>query len=163
MGDPFESVVGLLDEETGLHRRLLALARDEQQALIRGDADRVAQIIGQQEAIVAETRALARARAELLELIAEREGKDVAQLTLSTLIAIARPEIAERCARQREALAEVLRELADVNRANAILIRDHLAYLQTVVGLVLRAARGSAYGPEPEPEDGVSLAVDRMA
>ncbi|MBI4280111.1 MAG: flagellar protein FlgN [Armatimonadetes bacterium] len=144
MTEPFESVVGLLDEEIALHRKLLTLAGDEQRALVQGDAVELAAVIKRQEALVAEIRALEQARLSVLQLIAEREGLQMSQLTFTRLITLAGPEIALRFEEQRETLARVLRELAEVNKTNALLIRDHLMYLQTTVDLLAKAAGGTS-------------------
>jgi hypothetical protein len=52
MTDPFESVVGLLQEETEAHRRLLDLARQEQRALVRGDVAALQRLVAAQEEVV---------------------------------------------------------------------------------------------------------------
>ncbi len=127
MTEPFEGIIGLLHEELELHRRLLALLREEQQALAGGRMARLAAIARRQEAIVQEVRWLEQARLELLRVLAERAGRDPADLTLSGLIAVVRPEVAARFQRLREALAGALREIAAANGSNAALIRDHVA------------------------------------
>jgi flagellar biosynthesis/type III secretory pathway chaperone len=152
MTDPFESVVGLLDEEIAAHRRLVELARAEQRALVRGDVAELLQLVSEQEALVTQIRSMERARTELLQLVSEREGLGSNCLTLVDLVQVSRPEVAERYAQQREALRAVLRELADVQKANALLIQAHLSYVQTVVTLMARAAGGTT-----------SLVLDQLA
>ncbi|MCS7173168.1 MAG: flagellar protein FlgN [Armatimonadetes bacterium] len=142
MNDPFETVVGLLDEEIEAHRRLLDLARAEQRALVRGDAEAVGRLVAEQERVVAEIRALERARVQLLELVADREGRSVRELTLAELARLSRPEVARRFEHQRTVLAQLVRELADVNKANALLISSHLQYVRTVVSLLTGAHDG---------------------
>jgi len=151
MNDPFEAVVGLLDEEIELHRRLLELARAEQRALVRGDAEAVGRLVAEQERLSAEIRSLERARMQLLELLAEWEGRSVNDLTLGDLARLSPPEVARRFEHQRAVLAQLLQELADVNRANALLISSHLQYVRTVVSLLT----GAHDGP-------VSLRVDQV-
>jgi len=150
MTDPFESVVGLLQEEADLHRRLLELAREEQRALVRGDVDGLQRLLAEQERLVGHVRALERARRQLLELVAERLRRPVDELTLRELVRLSPPDVGQRLAEQREVLTRLLQELADVNKANALLVRSHLEHVQTVVSLLAGAAGGPA-----------SLAIDR--
>ncbi len=150
MTDPFESVVGLLREETEAHRRLLELAREEQRALVRGDVEALQRLVAEQEQLVGAVRGLERARMQLLELVAERAGRPVEGLSLRELVSSCPPDVGRRLEDQRQQLSEVLRELADVNKANALLVRAHLDYTRHLVGLLAHAAEGPA-----------SLAVDR--
>ncbi len=152
MTDPFESVVGLLQEEADLHGRLLELAREEQRALVRGDVVELQRLVAEQEKLVGQVRVLEQARRQLLELVAQRAGCPVDRLTLRELVQLSPPDVGRRLAEQREILTQRLRELADVNKANALLIRSHLEHVQAVISLVTRAAGGAA-----------SLAVDRWA
>ncbi len=152
MTDPFESVVGLLQEEADLHGRLLELAREEQRALVRGDVAGLQRLVAEQEKLVGQVRVLEQARRQLLELVAQRAGCPVDRLTLQELVQLSPPDVGRRLAEQREILTQRLRELADVNKANALLIRSHLEHVQAVISLVTRAAGG-----------GGSLAVDRWA
>lgn len=150
MTDPFESVVGLLQEEADLHRRLLELAREEQRALVRGDVDGLQRLVAEQERLVGQVRVLERARRQLLELVAERLRRPVDELTLRELVRLSPPDVGRRLAELREVLTRLLQELADVNKANALLVRSHLEHVQTVVSLLA----GAAGGP-------TSLVVDR--
>ncbi len=150
MADPFESVVGLLQEEAEAHRRLLELAREEQRALVRGDVAELQRVVAAQEEVVGHVRSLERARMQLLELVAERVGRPVEGLSLRELVAACPPDVGRRLNEQREQLVAVLRELADVNKANALLVRAHLEYVQHLASLLARAADGSP-----------SLVVDR--
>ncbi len=150
MNDLCETVVGLLDEEIEAHRKLLELSRAEQRALVRGDVEVLQRLVAEQERLSTEIRALERARMQLLELLAEREGRSVRELTLRELARLSRPEVAQRFEHQREVLVQLLRELADVNKANALLLSSHLQYVRAVVSLLT----GAQDGP-------VSLRVDQ--
>lgn len=150
MTDPFESVVGLLQEETQAHRRLLDLAREEQRALVRGDVQLLQRVVAEQEQVVGQVRELERARMRLLELVAERVGRPVEGLSLRELVNSSPPDVGRRLEEQRRELVSVLTELADVNKANALLVRAHLQYVHDLVAMVTRAADGPA-----------SLMVDR--
>lgn len=161
MADPFESVVGLLDEEIDLHRRLLGLVKEEQGAIMRGAAADLSDVVGRQEALVVEIRAIEQARRGLIRLVADREGCEPDALPLSELIVRAKPEVAVRLERQREVLSSVLRELADLNEANALLLRDHAAYLRAMVDLVARATAGVTHGKNGCDCHPPSLLVDR--
>jgi flagellar biosynthesis/type III secretory pathway chaperone len=152
MGDPFEGIIGLLAEEVDLHRRLLALARDEQRALVRSHPAELAVLITRQEAVVAEIRRLEQARLEIRALLAERDGCHLEELTMPTLVRSAAPHMAARFESLRETLAGVLGEVADVNKANTLLIRDHITYLNAVVGIVTRTAVGVTSGAESSCE-----------
>ncbi len=144
MTNPFESVVGLLQEEADLHRRLLGLAREEQRALVRGDVEGLQKIVAEQERLVGQVRALEQARRQLLDLVAERVGRQVEELTLRELVYLSPPDVGRRLAEQREVLTGLLQQLADVNKANALLIRSHLEQIQTVISLLAGAADGPA-------------------
>lgn len=161
MADPFEGVVGLLDEELDLHRRLLALAREAQRAIVRGVASDLSEIVRRQEATVGEIRAVEQARQGLVQLVAEREGCDPGDLPLSRLIVKAEPGVAVRLERQREALLSVLQEMADVNSANALLLRDYITYLRTMVDMVTQAADRATYGGNCREGQAFSLLLDR--
>lgn len=149
MQDAFESVVGLLQEEVEAHRRLLELAREEQRALVRGDIAELQRVVAAQEEVVGQVRGLERARMQLLELLAERVERPVEHLSLRELVAACPPDVGQRLEEQREQLVGVLQELADVNKANALLVRAHLEYVQHLAALLGQAA------------DGTSLVVDR--
>jgi predicted trehalose synthase len=87
---------------------------------------------------------------QLLELVADRVGRPVDRLSLRELVSSCPPDVARRLDQQREQLTEVLRELADVNKANALLVRAHLDYVQHLASVLSQAGDGTT-----------SLVVDR--
>jgi flagellar biosynthesis/type III secretory pathway chaperone len=136
VADPYESIIGLLTEEVDLQRRLLELVRDAQRALVRGRPVELAEVVTQQEEVVAEIRRLECARLEIRALLAEREGRRSDEITLSALVRSVRPDMAARFEHLHDSVAAVLREVADVNKTNALLIREHITQLRTAVDMV---------------------------
>jgi flagellar biosynthesis/type III secretory pathway chaperone len=88
---------------------------------------------------------------QLLELVADRRGPARGAPEPAGAGELpARRRWARRLDQQREQLTEVLRELADVNKANALLVRAHLDYVQHLASVLSQAGDGTT-----------SLLVDR--
>jgi flagellar biosynthesis/type III secretory pathway chaperone len=155
-------ILDSLASETRLHARLLDVVRQEQGALVRGDADDLLRILRAQDEIVAEIRDLEASRAARMGDWAEAAGKAPEAVTIRDLAALAGPEDAARLHAARDELADLLRAVAAANQSNSILIRDHLAHIRNVVDLVTRTFSGATYGPAEGRGAPVSLVVDRM-
>ncbi len=133
-----------LKTESDLLGVLVSLLRDEQQAVVRGDLDRLASFAESKTIHLSELMRLGGQRQELLRengLTPDREGMACLLRGCTAAAPQARPEW--------ERLLELTATAHHLNETNGALIRTRLAVTQRALGVLMSAAKISgAYAPD---------------
>jgi flagellar biosynthesis/type III secretory pathway chaperone len=146
MQDLVAGLVGLLEEQEALIRRLIELGREETRALRKEDLARLSVLVAEQERSSQELGRLEARRWALQQEISRRLGRSASEVSLQELAEQAGPggrELEQVVVRLRRS-SEELREL---NRINRTLVHQALAYINRVLGaLGSQAARYDGEG-----------------
>jgi len=111
------------------------LAREKQEALVRGDLPVVDEVVAQEEKLVVQVGKLEERRNQLVESLARELGLDHQQLTITKLAESGAGDTAGLQGIAAE-LTRVLAELTKVNEQNRQLLQQSLKYLEFTVNLL---------------------------
>ncbi len=157
-------LVDILNGEVKLLKKLHSALKDEQDALVRGDAEGIRDRVEGQIGIIKDLAALEQERKVVFSAVSPEEGADY-EIKFDTIIGLAGEAQAARLETMRSSMREVLKSLGEVNRQNEVLIRQSLSY----VDRTLRALAGDTAGSEVYNASGAlrsatgQIAVDREA
>lgn len=157
-------LVDILSGEVDLLRNLYYALKEEQDALVRGDAEGIKDRVEGQIGIIKELAALEDERKAAFRAMCPEEPTD-SDINFDTVLGLAGGEQAEHLERMRSSMREVLKSLGEVNRQNDVLIRQSLSY----VDRTLRALAGETAGSEVYNASGAlqsatgQIAVDQEA
>ncbi|MGB9919125.1 MAG: flagellar protein FlgN [Moorellales bacterium] len=149
MQDLVAGLVGLLEEQEALIRRLIELGREETRALRREDLVRLSTLVAEQERYSQELGRLETKRWALQQEIGRRVGRsEVSLQELAEQAGLTAGEMEQVVVRLRRSSEE----LKELNRINRTLVQQALAYINGVLGaLGSYAARYDQDGQFVEP------------
>jgi flagellar biosynthesis/type III secretory pathway chaperone len=157
-------LVDILSGEVELLTKLYSALKDEQDALVRGDAEGIKDGVEAQIGIIKDLAAVEEERRAIFKAMCPDESPDE-DIKLGTIIDLAGGAQAEHLETMRASMRKVLKSLGEVNRQNDVLIRQSLSY----VDRTLRALAGENAGSEVYGASGTlksatgQIAVDREA
>ena len=157
-------LVDILSGEVDLLRKLYSALKDEQDALVRGDAEGIKDGVEGQIGIITDLAGLEEERRAAFRGMCPEEAPD-SEIKLETIIDLAGGAQAEHLETMKSSMREVLKSLGEVNRQNDVLIRQSLSY----VDRTLRALAGENAGSEIYNASGAirsatgQIAVDQEA
>ncbi|GAW27660.1 flagellar protein FlgN [Carboxydocella sp. ULO1] len=130
-----QELTQVLAGQRDVYGRLLSLAREKQEALVRGDLPVIEQIVAQEEQLVVQVGKLEEARNQLVEALATELGLEDRQLTISKLLELGAGDTSRLQGIAVE-LTHVLEDLGKVNEQNKQLLQQSLKYLDFTVNLL---------------------------
>lgn len=128
MQSGIERLAEALRRHTERHERLLALAEEKRQAIIRNDTDRVDAILGEETALLDEVRVVEQERIACAAEIGV--GLGIGETPTLDRILEAHPEAAGRIEPLRARLREVLEALRERTRRNENLLHASLLHIR---------------------------------
>ncbi|MCR5674561.1 MAG: flagellar protein FlgN [Lachnospiraceae bacterium] len=133
-----ESLIAVLDQESGLYEDLLKQSSAKTPVIISGDLDRLAAITDEEQRIVEKLANLEKERQQSMKDIANVLNKDVQTLTITDLIALLgkRPAEAKALAEGRDRLKAVAGRVRLVNEQNQELLRSSLEMVQFEMNII---------------------------
>jgi flagellar biosynthesis/type III secretory pathway chaperone len=158
------NLVDIISGEVDLLRKLHSALKDEQDALVRGDAEGIRERVEVQIGAIKDLIALEEERKAAFRALCPEEASD-SEVKLDTIIGLAGGEQAEHLTSMKASMREVLKSLGEVNRQNDVLIRQSMSY----VDRMLRALAGENAGSQVYNASGAvkgatgQIAVDREA
>ena len=144
--DAIEQLSTVLGSEESLYRELLALLQRERELMIDLDADGLAEVTWQKEAIASEGRLIEQGRAKIAERLAGELGITSTPATLSEIC----ERLGDRAGELRQAhrrLMAVLAAVRELVEANRVIGGERLSFVQSTLGLHGRMLPGVS--PEP--------------
>ena len=115
-----------MENQLGLYRKLLSLASAKQPVLVKGDIHQLERITQDEEGLILQVGRLEEQRQFLHNDLAGHFALSADDLTVSEIISRVDEAEGARFSRITEGFTEVLKELAEMNKANTELVRNSL-------------------------------------
>lgn len=138
MNELVEELSSVLEREIGCYEELIASARAEQQALIRGKLQELKLALEAQELLIASTKALDETRRQIARALAQRLGLSDTDVTLTRLIELGYDDETGRIAALRDRVREVVIDLDRLNAGNAQLVNSSIDFINQTMWVLLQ-------------------------
>lgn len=138
MNELVEELSSVLEREIGCYEELIASARAEQQALIRGKLQELKLALEAQELLIASTKALDETRRQIARALAQRLGLSDTDVTLTRLIELGYDDETGRIAALRDKVREVVIDLDRLNAGNAQLVNSSIDFINQTMWVLLQ-------------------------
>lgn len=156
-----EQIERLLAREFRLYQHLLAITKQERQALIVGALEDLSQSVRQKEEALEQLNTLEADRVSALSAWSRARGGDA---TLLALMADVDDETAARFSRLREGILAIASQLRDFGMANRALAQIALERLEATRSYLLSVTSPAPiYGPQPVAASRLTLSVEVSA
>ena len=152
-------LIGLMDEEIRLYDALLALSRDEREAMLGSDSAMLDGIVAAKESLVAQVARVEARRQTWVAEWAEEHGADSSRPSLASLVARMHGPEADALAERREQLLSRVREMADLNFRNKQLLASALNVVSRRLDAYDRVSASVGYRPSGRSVKSASTAV----
>ena len=126
----------LLQEQKEVLLNMLELAKEERQIIIKGESDKLEDVIRLELKELNKLGAVERKRLALHKSIAIELGLPEDEITVSNIADKAEPDEREAIRKLQTELVPIIEEHAAVNKENRELIESHIEYSQTMLELV---------------------------
>lgn len=151
MEQKFVQIHQCLQKLIGLHRQLLELVRQEREALVAADLNRIQECVFGKEALLDQLRSEEAARMKVIAELSVMMRKPIAELTLTRLILDAqgiRMDLSEQLRSSFNMLQVLIQRITEQNAQNGALVEKSLSHVdqmkQNVLGETVPAA--TTYG-----------------
>jgi flagellar biosynthesis/type III secretory pathway chaperone len=134
-------LLAVLDAQADVSEQLLQLAEARRAALVAAEADRLADLLDQEQPLLTRLRRLEAARLQLIRPLAEQLGVMPAQATVSDLCAIVDPETAIALQAAKERLLATITHLNAANETNSAFLQACLDSVNASIQHLLRAVQ----------------------
>jgi len=152
MNELLAELTSVLEREIGCYEELIASARAEQQALIRGKLEELKLAIEAQELLISSTKALEATRQQVGRTLAQQLGVGAQDVTLTRLIELGHDDERGRIAALRDKVRDVVVELDRLNAGNAQLVNSSIDFInQTMWVLLQPRTQKPTYSPPGQP------------
>lgn len=165
MNELLAELTAVLEREIGCYEELIASARAEQQALIRGKLEELKLAIEAQELLISSTKALEATRQQVGRTLAQQLGLAEKDVTLTRLIELGHDDEAGRIAALRDKVRGVVIELDRLNAGNAQLINSSIDFINQTMWVMLQPRTRKATYTQPGRPDAAAQGralVDRL-
>lgn len=122
-------LIRILQEEVGSLHKLLELVDEEQETLVRNDAEGLASNVARQEALLGEAEALERRRLEVTEALSRHLRVAPEELTISRLMDLVEEAHSAEIRKLQHTLLDAYQKIEEANRDNELLIRQSMEYI----------------------------------
>lgn len=125
MASLMEDFMDVLEKENGEYGRLTELSREKRQIIIDGNIPALEEITGREQEITSILKNLEKKREEVVNDMSIVLSKKPEELTITNMIAFLNKQPIEqkKLIDLRERLQETLKEMADINGQNEVLLR----------------------------------------
>lgn len=129
MASLINELICILEDETGCYQRLLDMADNKKDVIIRGDVPSLQEITKIEQELAGHILRLEKKRKQNLEDMCLVLGKKTEEMTISKLIDVLKGEEKERLKIISEALLEAIQTLQIHNNTNRELIEQSLEFV----------------------------------
>lgn len=134
----------ILVRQTGLQREMLRLAEDKQQAIVKGDLEKLEKTVADEKKLVCQIEEEEEKRLAVMPLVKSGLGLDESVEKLADVIASMPEPERERMANVRNDLKEILETCQVKTRHNAELLKASLEHVEAFLRTVSEAASPDA-------------------
>lgn len=135
----FIELKNIIAQEISLLNRLIEKIKEEKAAILDGNPDLLLETSKSKETLALEMKVLEEARGALIDKLAKAHNIPARDLTFSTITSIAPKEFAPALKSMYQTMQEQVRQLDDIQRGNALLIRSSLEHIQRSISLITSA------------------------
>jgi len=137
MRESITDLCALLEEQKCVLERMLELAKEERQIIIKGESEKLEGVIRLELKELNKLGAIEKKRLALHKLIAAQMGLPDENITVSMIAEQAEPDESEAIKKLQTELMPIIEEHAAVNSENRELIKSHLEYSETMLELMV--------------------------
>ncbi|MBQ3028348.1 MAG: flagellar protein FlgN [Lachnospiraceae bacterium] len=149
MASLMEELLSTLSQEKDLYLALLPIAEEKTKAIVANNLDELQEITNREQQAVGRISALERKRDEVIQNMGIVLGRKPQELTLAELIRITDKQPKDQAAltKLKDELGAAVKQLADVNERNNVLIKHSLDMIQFNMNLLqsTRMVQGNNY------------------
>ena len=149
MASLMEELLSTLSQEKDLYLALLPIAEEKTKAIVANNLDELQEITNREQQAVGRISALERKRDEVIQNMGIVLGRKPRELTLAELIRITDKQPKDQAAltKLKDELGAAVKQLADVNERNNVLIKNSLDTIQFNMNLIqsTRMVQGNNY------------------
>ena len=149
MASLMEELLSTLSQEKDLYLALLPIAEEKTKAIVANNLDELQEITNREQQAVGRISALERKRDEVIQNMGIVLGRKPQELTLAALIRITDKQPKDQAAltKLKDELGAAVKQLADVNERNNVLIKHSLDMIQFNMNLLqsTRMVQGNNY------------------
>ncbi|MDD3705539.1 MAG: flagellar protein FlgN [Clostridiaceae bacterium] len=142
------SAIEILTEEYGYYNDLSELAKSKKKIIVEGKIAELDKMVKLEQNMIFNIGQLERKREDIVSMLCKALNMNSAQITVSELAKVLKPELKNRLEDIQEKLQKVLSELKDANDVNGQLLEQSLEYIDYSINLVAGSGMetGSLYG-----------------
>ncbi len=149
MASLMEELLSTLSQEKDLYLALLPIAEEKTKAIVANNLDELQEITNREQQAVGRISALERKRDEVIQNMGIVLGRKPQELTFAELIRITDKQPKDQAAltKLKDELGAAVKQLADVNERNNVLIKHSLDMIQFNMNLLqsTRMVQGNNY------------------
>jgi len=127
----------LLSEQKTLLENMLVMAREEQQIIIRGESEKLEDIVRKELRELSKLGAAEKKRTTLHKAIAAELGMPAEELTVTAIAERAEPDERTAIVKLQKELTELISQHTTLNLENRDLIEAHMDYSETMLDLMV--------------------------
>lgn len=165
MGKFIEELIDLIRQEEKVLKAFLNLLNLQKQYLLANEIEQFQGTVERQEALIDEIKTLEKKRIEKVKEMAEVEGMQEDEITLTHLIEITLGDVSEELKGLKQSLSKLVERIRRANRVNGMLIKRSLDIIQQSVGWMIDAADiSSVYDPNGRSarQTGTNVIVNKV-
>ena len=138
MASLIENLVNILDEQNKEYKELLKLSKDKTDVIIKGDTNKLREMISEEQLFLDKVANLEKKRIEIVNDIAIVLNRDVEYLTVKEIIRLLEGQKKEQqqLSQARDSLNRTLKDMVKINDMNKRLIEDSLEMIDFNINLV---------------------------
>ncbi|MCK5118785.1 MAG: flagellar protein FlgN [Candidatus Latescibacteria bacterium] len=136
MQSAVSELIEIIHKEMRLLHNLLELVNDEQQTLLRNDAEGLVGNLTRQEALLEKADQLEKQRLRVTEVLSRKLRVAPEELSMSRLMDLVEEAHSTELGKLQQTLVEAHQKIGETNRNNELLIRQSMGYIARTLDVV---------------------------
>ena len=136
MQSAVSELIEIIHKEMRLLHNLLELVNDEQQTLLRNDAEGLVGNLTRQEALLEKADQLEKQRLRVTEVLSRKLRVEPEELSMSRLMDLVEEAHSTELGKLQQTLVEAHQKIGETNRNNELLIRQSMGYIARTLDVV---------------------------
>ncbi len=133
----FSGIIGLLDEQTAVQTRLVALSQEKRKVIIEGDTERLNAISGEEARLVHSMGVLEKKRSLAAAQLAPQLGVKPQDVTVSLLVTRAQGADKLKLQELQKQLSTMIATQKSLNEMNKKLLETHLEHIDMMLNMII--------------------------
>ena len=139
MRQVLEELLDLLTTQKGILENLLELAYLERLTIIKGENDKLEEVVRSELRELSKLGSIEKKRAALHQTISKEFGLATKDITVSEIVRRALPDEREALRNMQSELTELIGRHAEINKENRELIETHREYSEAMLNLLVES------------------------